>query len=108
MVHEKQCYRKSTEHYNHITKSSFEFYRLVTDFGISIPSHHSNKTQENSSAALFSSKHSFQDLIATVNSERLTRLHDIDALPTLISGTRNSYHKIDLNIYKVVDAAAST
>lgn len=73
------------KHCNQINKTHFEFYRLVTGTGImSIPNHHFNRTQDNSSMALFSSKCSFQDLIPTVNSERLIRLQGIDALPTLI------------------------
>lgn len=43
-----------------------------------------------------------------LNSKRLMRLQGTDALPTLISRTNNSYHKMDLNIYKIVNAAANT
>lgn len=108
MVHVKQLYGKSTEHYKQISKVTFEFYTLVTGIGIiSIPGHHSNRTSENSSTALLS-KCSFQDLTATGNSKRLIRSQGIDALPTLISRTKNSQHKIDLNIYKMEDAAANT
>jgi len=108
MVHEKQFYGKDMKKYNQINKTTSEFYRPLTRIGIvSIPSHHSNRTQ-NSLTALFSSKCSFQDLIATMNSERLMRLQGIDMLPTLPPRTNNSYKKTDLNIYKMVDAAANT
>lgn len=43
-----------------------------------------------------------------LNSKRLMRLQGTDALPTHISRTNNSYHKTDLNIYKMVNAAANT
>lgn len=74
---------------------------------ISIPSHHSQGNLS-TGESLCSCQNVLSRPCLPLNAKRLMRLQATDAPPTLISRRNNSYHKMDLNIYKMVNTAANT